>query len=157
MLYVTHHAVERFIKRWRPGTAVAEARRLLEELAAHAGPTRRRTLPRDATIYTTMTDAGERVLLAVRDGAVITVLDPEPAETARFGGVDPEDPLYADSAATRRECLAMLEAERVAERARARSAAKASTRARRKLANQPLTAAANAPNAEMPSGRAAPR
>jgi hypothetical protein len=61
---------------------------------------------------------------------VVTVLDPEPTELARFRGVDPEDPMAADSEATRRECLAMLKAERDAEEARARTRAKPSARAR---------------------------
>ena len=111
MLFITHHAVERFIQRCCPGTPVAEARQHLEGLVARAAPTRRRTLPGDATIYTTQTDDGQHLALAVGDGTVITVL-PAHAERTVFRGVDPEDPLYLESQATRRECLAMLKAER---------------------------------------------
>jgi hypothetical protein len=50
MLHVTIHAVERFIRRWRPGTPFAEARALLEKVAANAVATRRRTIRRDAWI-----------------------------------------------------------------------------------------------------------
>jgi hypothetical protein len=75
MLAVTHHAVERFIKRWRPGMAFDEARAMLEELASHAVATRRKTLLGDARVYTSMTDEGEHVHMAVRDDTIVTVLD----------------------------------------------------------------------------------
>ncbi len=74
-LGVTHHAILRFIKRWRPGTGFAEARRQMRELAARAVPTRRRSIRRDAWIYTALSQVGEHIELLVRDDAVITVLD----------------------------------------------------------------------------------
>jgi hypothetical protein len=125
-LIVTHHAVERFIRRWCPGSSYGDARVCLERLATRAAPMRRKTRLGDAFVYTARTDAGEHVPLAVRDGVVVTVLDASHDEgSAPFGGIDPDDPLYLESEATRRECQAMLKAER-AERtlAAARAGAK---------------------------------
>ncbi len=77
MLGVTHHAVWRFIKRWRPGWSFDEASEELRELAARAVPTRRKSIRRDARIYAVLSDLGEHIDLVVRDEAVITVLDGE--------------------------------------------------------------------------------
>jgi hypothetical protein len=87
---VTDHAVERFIQRWRPGTPIAEARAYLEELAARAAATKRRTLVGDARVYTVMTDDGEHIELAVRDNVVVTVLDANAREAAAAKRI-PED------------------------------------------------------------------
>jgi hypothetical protein len=90
VLKVTDHAVERFIQRWRPGMPFAEGRARLEELVARAAATRRKTLLRDARVYTVLTDAGERIEMAVRDGVVVTVLDAE-SDEARSARCESED------------------------------------------------------------------
>jgi hypothetical protein len=125
MLHVTLHAVERFIRRWRPGTPFAEARALLEKVAANAVATRRRTIRRDAWIYTSLTDAGETIQLAVRDSTVVTVLDRACERGCTEGEwLDPDGEMFAESAATRAACQAILaeafrkkEATQVARRA----------------------------------------
>lgn len=92
-LAVSHHAVERFVERWRPGLAGADARAELEALAANASPTRRRTLKGDARIYVVATPEGESIPLAVRDGLVITVL---PVDEREPGGSGPDAEALAD-------------------------------------------------------------
>lgn len=74
MLHVTHHAVERFIKYWRPGVSLHEARQSLETLVGRSAATRRKTLPGDAWIHLAVTERGEQIGLAVRDNTVVTVL-----------------------------------------------------------------------------------
>ncbi len=113
---VTDHAVERFIQRWRPSLSVAEARRELETLVEHAVPTRQKTLPGDAWLYTTMSPAGERILLAVRDGIVLTVLDPRTGDgKGQDLGIDPSDPMLLESASVREQCAAILRQDVVAQ------------------------------------------
>ena len=125
MIHVSHHAVERFIRRWRPGMPFAEARPILEQVAANAVPTRRRTIRRDAWIYTSLTDAGETIQLAVRDNTVVTVLDRAYEPGCTEGEcLDPDGEMFAESAATREACRALvaeasrkMEATKVARRA----------------------------------------
>jgi hypothetical protein len=74
VLHVTHHAVERFIKYWRRGMPLHEARQCLKILVGRSTATRRRTLPGDAWVHVALTDRGEQIGLAVRDGTVVTVL-----------------------------------------------------------------------------------
>ncbi len=109
MLHVTHHAVQRFVRRWRPGMPFAEARTLLARIAASAVATRRRTLRRDAWIYTSQTDEGETIQLAVRDNTIVTVLDRsfEPGCT-EAEWLDPDGEMLTQSAATRAACHAIL-------------------------------------------------
>jgi hypothetical protein len=76
MLYVTDHAVERFIWHWRRGMPCLQAREYLEALVARSAGTKRRTLPRNAWIRIATTERGERIHLVVRDRTVVTVLAP---------------------------------------------------------------------------------
>jgi hypothetical protein len=99
------------MKRWRFSGSWIEARDCLESLVAHAVPTRRRTLLGDADVYSTMTDAGDRIHLAVRDHCVVTVFGPFQYGQRRSSGINYEE-LRADSEATRRECWAMLARDR---------------------------------------------
>jgi hypothetical protein len=116
VLAVSVHAVERFIKRWRPQMTFSEARLALEELASHAAATRRMTLPGDARIYSTMTEEGERIHLAVRDGVVVTVLDSSSSDPHI---VDPQA-MFID-AISEEEARAAV--ERASERSRSQRAA----------------------------------
>jgi hypothetical protein len=114
-LTLTDHAIERFIARWRPGMPKDEASAELEVIAQGAAPTRKRTLVGDARLYVALSEAGERIAFAVREGVALTVL-PGDGE-----GNDPIDrsvkPEYIEeSEATRAACQAILAAE-VAERA----------------------------------------
>lgn len=110
-LGITLHALERFVERWRPGVQLDAARAELEVIVHGAGPTNRRTLGhRDAWIYVGTSAAGERVELAVRDSAVITVLPPESDRyhPKRAPDVVRDPELVADSADTVAACCAML-------------------------------------------------
>jgi hypothetical protein len=84
VLAVSDHAVQRFIQRWHPGMPFAEARAVLKDLVSRAAPTRRKTLPGDAWIYTVHTEDGERIVLAVRNNVVVTVLDADTDEAVAF-------------------------------------------------------------------------
>lgn len=89
-LHVTHHAVQRFIKYWRRGMPLNEARQCLEILVSRSAATRRKTLPGDAWIHLAVTERGEQVGLAVRDSTVVTVL-PRHAYEVRDLGVLADD------------------------------------------------------------------
>lgn len=107
MMPLTDHAVARYRERWRPQLDPAAARAELEALVATAGPTKRKTLTRDAQVWVATTPQGERVALAVRGGVVITVLAAD-ADEAGLQDMTPDADLLAESEATRAACLAML-------------------------------------------------
>lgn len=116
MMPLTDHAVARYRERWRPQLDPAAARAELEALVATAGPTKRKTLTRDAQVWVATTPQGERVALAVRGGVVITVLAAD-ADEAGLQDMTPDADLLAESEATRAACLAMLGPQGQAERA----------------------------------------
>jgi hypothetical protein len=107
-LGVTHHAVQRFMKYWRVGRSLDDVETELRALAAEAVPTRRRTLPGDAWIYFAHSQSGERILLAVRDSAIVTVLAPDVDQDKR---VEADIEMFEDSEATRLAIRTMLEAD----------------------------------------------
>lgn len=111
-LGVTDHAVERYIKRYRPALDKLAARAELEALAAGAAPTKRQTLVGDARMYLGTTPDGEKVPLAVRGDAVVTVLEADSYETQIDMSVsDLDQDLLEDSRATIEACRAMVGAE----------------------------------------------
>lgn len=107
-LYVTAHAVEQLGSRYRPGSSPEENRSELEAMVRSAAPTKRRSLSGDAQLYVAISERGERITLAVRDGAVLTVL---PADGEGAGLIDMTiDPsLLDESAETVAACRKMAE------------------------------------------------
>ena len=108
-LQLTYHAVERFIGRYRQDASYDQARAELQALVAEAAPTRRHTLPGDAQLYVTLSEAGERIGLAVRDGVVVSVL-PDGVEGQ---GLDltPDEEQVEESRAMVAQCRAMVNAD----------------------------------------------
>ena len=86
MLLVTHHAVDRFIKHWRPGMPWLEARECLEALAARSSRSKRK-IRRDAGLRIATTERGERIPLIVRGRTVVTVLSPGRRDVRMLGVV----------------------------------------------------------------------
>jgi hypothetical protein len=109
-LYVTDHAVERFIHRWRPGVSKEEALVELQEIVQEATPTRKRTLTGDADLYVAMSPAGERIAFAVREKTIITVL-PGNGEGQNLRDCSADEEHVEESRATIEACQAMLAAE----------------------------------------------
>ena len=105
-LQLTDHAIERFVDRWRQGTPLDQAEIELRALAQKATATRRRTLTGDAQIHLIVTDAGERIPVAVRESTIITVLPADSREDP--GVVQPDYEALDDSAATVAACRALL-------------------------------------------------
>lgn len=110
-LYLTDHAVEQYVGRHRPHLGLGDARTELETLVQQAAPTRRRTLPGDAWIYLARTETGESVVLAVRDGTVITVLPSDAAEGWDTTRLAPTAEQLEESRSTVAACRAMLDAD----------------------------------------------
>lgn len=106
-LHLTDHAISRYHERYRPHLTREDAASEFAVLVAHASPTRKLTIARDARVWVAAICGGERIALAVRDSVVITVLPPNSEES---GPVDmaPDDDLVAESEDTRSACLAML-------------------------------------------------
>jgi hypothetical protein len=75
MLNITRHAVDRFVEHWREGMDRRAAVASLEVLVARSIATPCRTKKGDAWVYMTQSELGEWIPLAVRDEAVVTVLD----------------------------------------------------------------------------------
>jgi len=106
VLEVSGHAVDRFIERWRPGVPIKEAEVELRSLAENAAPTKRRTILKDANIYLTIGESGERIPLVVRDRTVITVL-PARGEAEQDFDLTPNEELINESIDTVAACRAM--------------------------------------------------
>ena len=107
---VTHHSIEAWLTKWRPKADPDAATAELHALVAAAVPTKRKSLGRDATIWSSVTADGEQVCLVVRDGTVVTVLAP------RQGGrgtqynvrdISADDEHAEESRRTREACRAM--------------------------------------------------
>ena len=108
-LSLTHHAILRFVERWRPLASYQDARVELGELAALASMTKRQSAKRDAWLFVAVSPTrGERVFLVVRDGVVVTVLDEHAVEDGRLT-LDPG--MVAESAETIAFCRALLVAD----------------------------------------------
>ena len=107
-LWVTAHAVQQFVSRWRPITPTADARRELLEIAASAKPLKRRPMSGDCTLYVAITTAGERICLCVRDGGVITVLPDRGEHDDDRVDLTPSREMIEDSNATVAACRAMV-------------------------------------------------
>jgi hypothetical protein len=123
MIRFTQHAVDRFVEHWRPGMSCEQAEGTLRRLIASAARTKINARGGDARIHVAETERGERILLVVRGGWVVTVLprrswedDALAARTRRQDGgrgesahpiVEPRAALMAslfeDSTAARRE------------------------------------------------------
>jgi hypothetical protein len=102
-LFVTNHAVERFVERWRPRLTFAQARAELEGLANRSTRLRRRAVRKDADLFTVSTEIGESLFMPVRQGVVLTVFgDPVQTEDDVPPASDP-DPLLALEAAAARD------------------------------------------------------
>lgn len=112
-LYLTDHALERFKERWRPQLSNENALAELTLLVQRAGATRKRTLVGDAQLYMATSDTGERIALAVRDGAVISVLPANGEGAALVDGSVPVE-LLEESEATKAACEAILAKDAVA-------------------------------------------
>lgn len=109
-LQLTYHAVERFMGRYRQQASYDQARAELQALVAEAAPTKRNTLPGDAQLYVTLTEAGERIGLAVREGVVISVL-PHGCDGEGLLDLTPDQEQVEESRAMVAECRAMVNAD----------------------------------------------
>lgn len=108
-LYVTQHAVARFVERWSPGLSEADARAELEAIVAGAAPTKRQTLNRDARVWVATSPAGQRIALAVRDATVVTVFASDFHEAPPVDmQLAPEDEVLVESEADRAAGLALV-------------------------------------------------
>jgi len=107
-LAVTYHAIQRFMECWRVGQPIEEVETELRVLATQAMPTRRRTRPGDAWIYIAHTQAGERILFAVRDSVIVTVL---PRDAEQDKRVEADIEMFEESEAERLAIRTMLDAE----------------------------------------------
>jgi hypothetical protein len=110
-LYLTDHAVEQYVGRHRPNLGIDDARMELETIVQQAAPTKRRTLPGDAWIYLARTETGEAVVLAVRDGTVITVLPSDAVTSHDPTRLAPTAEQMEESQSTVAACRAMLDAD----------------------------------------------
>lgn len=120
--FVTSHALEQFVSRWRPALTSAEARPELEAIVAGSRPTRQRTLVGNAQLWVGLSSHGERILMAVRHGTVLTVLDRH-AEFGNLRDLAADSDLAEQSRQTVAACHAML-GEDQAERQRAEDRAR---------------------------------
>lgn len=146
---LSHHAVERFRERWRPTLTLEQAHAELEQLLAAARPTRSRTLVGDAQRWIAVSAAGERIVLAVRDNTVITVM-PRGTEGTKDVEIGATEELAAESEDDRAACMRIL-----AEEARARVAV-APVRAKPVVGRSPTpTERSRKRNAEQTLARAA--
>lgn len=109
-LHLTHHAVERFIGRYRHDASYEQALAELQGLVAEAAPTKRRTLTGDAQLYVTLSEAGERIGLAVREGVVVSVL-PEGSEGQGLSDMTPDQERLEESRAMVAECRALAKVD----------------------------------------------
>ena len=107
-LVITYHAIERFMEYWRVGRPIEDVEAELRALAPQATSTRRKTRPGDAWIYLVHTQDGERVLFAVRDNVVVTVL-PRYADCDKR--VEADISMFEESEAMRLEIRTMLDTE----------------------------------------------
>jgi hypothetical protein len=80
-LFVTAHAVDRFVERHRPGSSKAAAREELEALL------RANAIAPGDGVRVLETPAAERILIAIRADRVVTVYSKGEGEAAAAGGV----------------------------------------------------------------------